>query len=126
MINISITVDYEAIGKLIQFVNGFKPDAQATTPGPAPEKQTRGRKPKEAPAAEPATPVATPPPAPATAPESKIPTDKEVQDALVAVNDKFGIDKAIECLNKFSVKRGRELRDDQKAAFVELCKSLLG
>lgn len=83
---------------------------------------------------------ATPPPAntstPTSAPPAEIvvpetqtvpvPTDPEVQKALVAVNDKFGIDKAIECLTKFGVKRGRELVDSQKADFVALCKSVLG
>ena len=54
-----------------------------------------------------------------------IPTEKEVQDALVAVNDKFGIDKAIECLSKFGVKRARELVEGQRAEFVKLCKSVI-
>lgn len=59
------------------------------------------------------------------APKDEVPTEKEVQDAVVAVNDKFSIDKAIECLNKFSVKRARELREDQRSAFIEHCNQIL-
>ena len=69
------------------------------------------------PAAAAPTPQVVDPPA--------IPTEKEVQDALVAVNDKFGIDKAIECLSRFGVKRARELKEEQRAEFVKLCKSVV-
>ncbi len=85
-----------------------------------PAKATRAAKKKEPEAAPESTPSA--PIAATTTPP--IPSDAEVQASLVAVNDKFGIDKAIECLTKFGVKRGRELRDDQKAEFMALCKSI--
>ncbi len=85
-----------------------------------PAKATRAAKKKEpeAPEVSPTPTVAASIIAPA------VPSDAEVQASLVAVNDKFGIDKAIECLTKFGVKRGRELRDDQKAQFMALCKSI--
>lgn len=125
MINISITVDYEAVGNLLSLLSGGAPVTPAQAEVEA-VKRTRTRKPKETPVNETLPPVEATPPAPAAPEPPKIPTDKEVQEALVAVNDKHGIDKAIECLNKFNVKRGRELRDDQKIAFVELCKTVLG
>lgn len=56
---------------------------------------------------------------------TQIPTDTEVQESLVAVNDKLGIDKAIEALAKFGVKRGRELLPAQKRPFMEYCQSLV-
>lgn len=67
-----------------------------------------------------APPVNAPPP-----PTVQIPSDQVVQEALVAVNEKFGIDKAIECLTKFGVKRGRELTPEQKQPFYDLCMSLV-
>lgn len=54
-----------------------------------------------------------------------IPTEREIQDALVAVNDKFGLDKAIECLSRFGVKRARELKENQVVDFVALCRSVI-
>lgn len=91
------------------------------------ERASKGRKsvagntnPEPTPAPVPA-PVETPPPQV----EIAIPTEKEVQDATVAVNAKFGIDKAIECLTKFGVKRARELAENQRADYIAHCNEVL-
>ncbi len=115
-------ITFEGTYQEIQLeVKNFICGAAATTPLPAePVAEIEKKKPgpkakaKEEPAPE------------APAPAAVVPSDKDVQDALVAVNDKLGIDKAIECLSKFNVKRGRELTDVQKQPFMDLCKSLVG
>ncbi len=90
------------------------------------EPAKKGREPKETEPQAAAAPAPAPEPAaPAAPPVLAIPSEKEVQDALVAVNDKKGIDAAIACLTKFGVKRGRELREDQRAEFVKVCKEAL-
>lgn len=118
----------EIVAEMSAFFGGGEVGVAGDTPKPA--RQKPGPKPKADKNVEAAhdinaaTPVAQQAPAiPQTAP---VPSDKEVQDALVAVNDKLGIDKAIECLGKFGVKRGRELTDTQKQPFMDLCKSLVG
>lgn len=82
--------------------------------------------PKAAKKPEPEAEKAPEPPPAALTPAPVIPTEKEAQDALVAVNNKHGIDKAIECLAKFGVKRGRELKEEQRAEFIAVCKAALG
>ncbi len=104
--------------QMLEYVHGILtgavPPPAVAEPAPAKAKPGPKAKAKEEPAPE------------APAPAVVVPSDKDVQDALVAVNDKLGIDKAIECLSKFNVKRGRELTDVQKQPFMDLCKSLVG
>ena len=54
-----------------------------------------------------------------------VPTEADVQTAVVSLNDKFGIDKCIETLAKFKVKRARELKEDQREEFIKTCLELL-
>lgn len=92
---------------------------QPSSVDPKPEKSKGGRPKKEEHSAALPLPEIEKPVTPV------IPSDEEVQKALVAVNDKFGIDKAIECLKRFSVSRGRELLPEQKAPFIFLCNEAL-
>ncbi len=89
-------------------------------------KKKPGRQPGFSPKKQMEMNLETPPPAvAATVAPLVLPTEKEVQDALVAVNDKHGIDKAIECLGRFGVKRARELKEEQRLDFVALCKQAI-
>lgn len=99
-----------------------------------PATETKSKAPRAAKAKDPepvqsvaeVAPQASAPPPSAPPPETAvIPSDAEVQAALMAVNEKFGIDKALECLSKFGAKRGREITDAQKAPFVALCKQVI-
>jgi hypothetical protein len=86
---------------------------------PAPVKRGRPKK------------AAQPPPEPEESEVSEeveelpMPSEAEVQAAVVSVNEKHGFEKAVECLAKFGVKRARELKDDQKAAFVAHCNQVV-
>lgn len=116
------------IPDLPSMIPKYLPVVEAT-----PEPVKRGRKPKEVTVPEAPTNVAIqepepePEPSVAQAPVVNVtlPTEKEVQDAVVAVNARLGIDKAIECLTKFGVKRARELTEDQRAGFIKHCNEVL-
>lgn len=58
---------------------------------------------------------------PATTPP---PTRDDAVRALSLINEKFGIDKARECLTKFEIKRLAELDNDKIPSFIEHCQAL--
>lgn len=111
------------------FMVGFAVPAPPQVEPEAPkERVPKGRKgvasnPSPEPAPEPVN--ATVPQSAPVVEQAPFPSEKDVQDAVVNVNAKFGIDKAIECLTKFGVKRARELREDQRADFISHCTEVL-
>lgn len=132
-VTVQITGDINEVAKVLLSATrvGLKVDEGALAPVTAAEvveKPPRTRRTRaEIEAAKAAE--AAPPPAESAPnsppPPAAIPTDAEVQAALVAVNDKHGIEKALEVLGAFGVKRGRELKDEQKRPFLAHCQSLL-
>ncbi len=63
-------------------------------------------------------------PQPEPTPTPVFPTEKDVQDAVVTLNGKKGIETCMDVLSKFGVKRAREIREDQRAAFIKACEEL--
>jgi hypothetical protein len=138
MITITITGDAATVRQAMMDLLGQAPitihmppevekpiESLTTASEPAPKAKGRPKGPPAAKLKPDPAPQPTPPPPEVVTPEPELPSEKDVQDVVVAVNDKFGIDKAIECLSKFQVKRARELREDQRAAFITHCKSML-
>lgn len=52
-------------------------------------------------------------------------TKEDATKKLVAVNDKYGIDRARECLTRFSAQKMSELKPEKFPDFVEYCNKLL-
>lgn len=83
-----------------------------------PKVETRGRKPK-------AVTEAAAEPVPET-PAAVAFTVDDVKKAILSVSEKFGIDKARECLAKFNAPKASEIKPADFEAFVAHCKSLVG
>lgn len=78
----------------------------------------------------------TSPGAKTKSPGESYPTYEQAVMALSNVCEKFsstntgdenqGVEKGRETLNKFNVKRVKDLKDDQRAEFIDYCKGLIG